>query len=323
MQKLEIIKQTAIDTITCEANEILNLINNIDHGYISACKILFACKGHVVISGMGKSGHIARKISATLASTGTASFFMHPSEAMHGDIGMLTSDDVMICISYSGETQEIISITPTLQRLGIKMISMTGNPQSMLSRLADANINIHVTKEACPHGLAPTSSTTATLVMGDAIAVTLQKLNSFRKEDFAKNHPGGSLGKKLTIFVCDLMHTKQSIPVILPDQSLREGLIIMNEKKLGVVIISKDNNLLGIFTDGDLRRALFQNPNTETITMGEIMTKDCQKISPNTLAYDALKHMQKCMITSLVVTNADDKLTGIVHMHDILSAGVT
>jgi arabinose-5-phosphate isomerase len=272
---------------------------------------------------MGKSGHIAKKIAATLASTGTPSFFVHPGEASHGDLGMITNNDVVLAISNSGNTTEIITILPLIKRMGIPLISMTGNPDSILAKQSNVNLDVSITQEACPLGLAPTSSTTVTLVMGDALAVALLESKNFSEQDFAFSHPGGSLGKKLILTVADLMHTGDRIPKVNLGTLLSEGLIEISEKGLGLTaIVNKENKLKGLFTDGDLRRTFDAKLDLLSTTIDDVMTTQCKTITANILAAEALSIMEQNKITGLLVTNNDQEVIGALHMHDLLRAGV-
>ena len=309
--------------IATELQAIRSLYKRIDKKFVTACNTLFNCKGRVVVLGVGKSGHIAKKISATLASTGTPSFYVHPSEASHGDMGMITRQDVALTISYSGETPEIVSLLPTFKRLGVTLIALTGKINSILARIADTIIDISVEKEACPLGLAPTSSTTATLVIGDALAIALLEARGFTANDFAQIHPGGSLGRRLLLHVTDLMHSKEKMPIVRPDCFLDEALVEVTKKSLGMTtVIGNSGRLLGVFTDGDLRRALDKGYNIHQTTIKEVMTKNSVTVSPKLLATKAIKTMQKNKITSMVVVDPDSYPVGVIHMHDLLRAGV-
>ncbi len=310
--------------INTEANAILELTPKIDASFIKACRCILSCEGRVICIGMGKSGHIANKIAATLASTGTPAFFVHPGEASHGDLGMITSKDVVIALSNSGETEEVVSLLPVIKRLGTLLISFTGNPDSSLSQAADANLDVTVTKEACPMGLAPTSSTTAALVMGDALAIALLTAKGFTEEDFALSHPGGSLGRRLLLHVKDIMHTDDEIPIATPETSFNDLLLEMTKKALGTVIIADSSlkTIQGIFTDGDLRRVLDNNLNFSELTASDVMIKNCKHINEGLLAAEALQMMENFKINALPVTNHSDELVGIINMHDLLRAKV-
>jgi len=308
-----------------EAEAIFSLINKIDTNFIKALKLLYECKGRVVITGMGKSGIIGEKIAGTLASTGTLALFMHPAEGLHGDLGMISREDVLIAISNSGETDEIIRLLPSIKRLGIKLIAMTGNLNSTLAQNSNVVLNIGVKEEACPLGLVPTASTTATLAMGDALAIALLKKKGFKEEDFALLHPGGTLGRKLLLRVEDIMHIGEEIPKVTKDTLMREALFEMTSKRLGVTTVVDDKDrLIGIITDGDLRR-LIENKKDENIwdiKAKDVMTKNPKTIDAKALAATAVAKMEQHAITSLLITNKQKKLLGIVHLHDLLKAGV-
>jgi arabinose-5-phosphate isomerase len=281
------------------------------------------CKGRVVVTGMGKSGHIAKKIAATLASTGTPAFFVHPGEASHGDLGMITNNDVVLAISNSGNTAEIVTILPLIKRMGIPLISMTGNPGSILAKQSNINLDVSITQEACPLGLAPTSSTTVTLVMGDALAVALLESKNFSEQDFAFSHPGGSLGRRLILTVADLMHTGDRIPTVKSGTLLSDGLLEISEKGLGLTaILNKQGKLAGLFTDGDLRRTFDAKLDLLTTTIDDVMTTECKTITAEILAAEALSIMEQNKITGLLVTNSKQEVIGALHMHDLLRAGV-
>lgn len=288
-----------------------------------ACEHLLQCQGRIVVTGVGKSGHIGRKIAATFASTGSPAFFVHAGEASHGDMGMITSRDVVVAISYSGESVEVITLLPIIKRLCTPLISITGNPKSTLARAANVNLNVSVEKEACPLGLAPTSSTTATLVMGDALAIALLEVRGFTAKDFALSHPGGSLGRKLLLRIDDVMRTGSAVPKVPNHALLNEALVEMNHKRLGLTtIIDDQQKLVGIFTDGDLRRVLDAGINVHTTKINEVMTKNCKTITPGLLAVEAVRLMEAHKITALLVVNDAHSPVGIVHLHDLLSAGV-
>lgn len=311
------------EVMALEMTAIANLQKSIDENFFRACQYLYACKGRIVVIGMGKSGHIANKIAATLASTGSPAFFVHPGEANHGDLGMIKKGDVVMAISSSGSTAEILSILPIIKYLHVPLISLTCNPNSPLAKAANVNIDIGVKKEACPLGLAPTSSTTATLVMGDAIAVALLESRGFSKQDFARSHPGGMLGKRLLLKVNDLMHTGKDVPKIYALESVKHALLEITAKRLGMTtVIDKNKKLIGIFTDGDLRRALDKNVDINAVKIKEVMTKNSKVISSDLLAIEALELMEKYNITSLVVVDKKMTVVGVVHMHDILKSGI-
>ena len=317
------LKKLGLAVIETELSAIDALKPRINDDFASACQLLLDCKGRVVVTGMGKSGHIGGKIAATLASTGTPAFFVHPGEASHGDLGMITDKDVVLALSNSGETNELLTIVPIIKRLAVPLISMTGNAQSTLAQQADINIDIAVEKEACPLGLAPTSSTTVTLVMGDALAVACLDARGFTAKDFALSHPGGSLGRRLLLHVADIMHTGDDIPRVTENASLRDALLEMTRKKLGMTAIVDDNNkMLGIFTDGDLRRALDKNIDIHSASINDVMTKNCKTIKQNILAAEALKIMEDKKINAIVVVDDENTLIGAINMHDLLRAGV-
>ncbi|OGT33123.1 MAG: D-arabinose 5-phosphate isomerase [Gammaproteobacteria bacterium RIFCSPHIGHO2_02_FULL_39_13] len=314
--------QLGRQVVDIETQSVANLIVRIDKTYADACRLLLQCQGRVILIGMGKSGHIARKIAATLASTGTASYFVHPAEANHGDLGMLAPGDIVIAISNSGETEEILTLLPIIKLLDIPIIAMTGDPHSSLANYATIHLDIHVDKEACPLGLAPTSSTTAALVMGDAIAITLLEARGFKARDFARYHPGGSLGRRLLLRVEGLMRAGEQLPLVTEHCLLSNALLEITQKSLGMTtIVNSRGELTGIFTDGDLRRSLDQNVDIRNTPIHQIMTKKCVTISKNNLAAEALQIMEQHKITSLVVIE-NQKPIGVVHMHDLLRAGI-
>jgi arabinose-5-phosphate isomerase len=310
-------------TIQLELQAIGDLASSIDQNFCHACDIILDCKGRVVVVGMGKSGHIANKIAATLASTGTPAFFVHPAEASHGDIGMITRKDVVLALSNSGSTAEIVTILPLIKRINIPLISMTGDPGSTLAVAADANLDVSVKQEACPLNLAPTSSTTASLVMGDALAIALLEKRGFTAEDFAFSHPGGALGKRLLLKVSDVMHTGVSLPMVLPNTPLPEALLEMTAKGLGMTTIVDDSGqLVGIFTDGDLRRTLDQARDFHHTTIDQVMTTGGKTVTPDMLAAEALHIMEDNAITGLVVVDTQGHPVGVVHLHDLIKAGL-
>ena len=307
-----------------ESQAINHVATKLDDQFVTAVDLLLGCKGRVVVIGMGKSGHIANKIAATLASTGTPAFFVHPGEASHGDLGMITRDDVVIAISNSGETQEVLAILPMLKRFGIAFIAMTGKPGSTLAKAADAHLDVGVEKEACPLGLAPTSSTTATLAMGDALAVAALQYRGFTAEDFALSHPGGTLGKRLLIRVEDLMHTGDALPIVTLNTLLPDAINEMSAKTFGITAIVDENGAMcGVFSDGDIRRAIGKLVNPNAATMQQIMSAKGKTIARDQLAAEALELMEKHKITSLFIVDADKKPIGLVHLHDLLRAGIT
>ncbi|MGM0525328.1 MAG: KpsF/GutQ family sugar-phosphate isomerase [Pseudomonadota bacterium] len=316
---------------TALGNEVLNierqaidgLYQYIDEQFNRACQAMFDCNGRVIVIGMGKSGHIGGKIAATLASTGTPAFFVHPGEASHGDLGMVTANDVVIGISNSGETAEILNILPVIKRLGITLIAMTGNAESTLAKLADIHVSIHVEQEACPLGLAPTASTTATLVMGDALAVALLKARGFTADDFALSHPGGSLGKRLLLRLEDIMHTGERVPSLSENALISEALLEVSRKGLGMTaIVDEKGRLAGIFTDGDLRRILDNRIDVHTTRINEVMTRSCVTASADMLAAQALKLMQDRKINGLIIVDPEGRPVGAMNMHDLLQSGV-
>ncbi len=309
-------------TVRMEAEAIQLLENRIAASFTRACELILQCRGRTIVTGMGKSGHIANKIAATLASTGSPAFFVHPGEASHGDLGMITANDVVIAISNSGTTVEIITLLPLIKRLGIPLISMTGDPLSTLAKAAEANLDVGVASEACPLGLAPTTSTTASLVMGDALAIALLEARGFTAEDFAFSHPGGALGRNLLLKVEDVMHGGREIPRVSPQTPLREALLEMTGKGFGMTtVVDTDDTLLGIFTDGDLRRVIDQNRDINTVAVGEVMTHNCKTARANMLAAEALRIMEDNKISAVVVIE-DQRPLGVLHMHDLLRAGV-
>jgi len=305
-----------------ESAAIKNLKGTLNKSFVEACEACGNCKGKIIVMGLGKSGHIADKIAATFASTGTPAFFIHPSEAIHGDLGMIDKEDVVLILSNSGETEEIVSLIPIIKKMGITIIALTGNKKSKLSNEANIHLNVEVKEEACPMNLAPTASTTAALAMGDAIAVALLEKKGFTKEDFAKSHPGGSLGKKLLLSLGDIMHRGDEIPIVYETDKLASGLIEMSEKALGMTAVKNDNNeLVGIFTDGDLRRTLENKVDIQNTCMKEVMKKDPYTMSEDTLAYNAVATIQEMKITSLLIVK-DKKVIGALNIHDLFRAGV-
>ena len=318
------LQELALAVIHTEAAAINGLSKEImQPSFIKACRLMLACRGRVVVTGMGKSGHIAGKIAATLASTGTPAFFVHPGEASHGDLGMITTTDVVLALSNSGETGELVIILPIIKRLDVPLIAMTGNPQSTLSLAATANINVSVEKEACPLGLAPTASTTAALAMGDALAVALLESRGFTEEDFARSHPGGTLGRRLLLLIDDLMHTGEAIPRVSIDTPLTEALVEMSRKGLGMTaIVDAQGKLAGVFTDGDLRRTIDHKIDLHDAVVRDVMTAGCKTVHPGMLAAEALQIMDSTKINALPVVNDGNELVGALNMHDLLRAGV-
>jgi arabinose-5-phosphate isomerase len=316
--------QLGLAVLKTEANAISALVERLDESFTRACDLILNCKGRVVVTGMGKSGHIGNKIAATLASTGTPAFFMHSGEASHGDLGMITADDLVIALSNSGETSEITLLLPLLKRRGIPLLALTGKPASTLARSADIHLDVSVSKEACPLGLAPTSSTTATLAMGDALAVAVLEVRGFTEEDFALSHPGGNLGRRLLLHVSDIMHSGDAIPLVNAEASLKETLLEMTAKGLGMagVLDAASGRLAGIYTDGDLRRTFEHMPNIETEKVRDFMTANCVTIGAERIASEALKIMHDKKINALMVVDDDLQVQGALNMHDLLRAGV-
>jgi arabinose-5-phosphate isomerase len=317
------LRALGLAVIQVEAQAVKALAERINDNFVAACKLLFNCTGRVIVIGMGKSGHIAGKIAATLASTGTPAFFVHPGEASHGDLGMITKQDVVLALSNSGETEEILKILPLIKRLGVPFIAMTGNPDSTLSNVATTHINVAVEQEACPLGLAPTSSTTAALVMGDALAVSLLEARGFTRDDFALSHPGGSLGRRLLLRVSDIMHVGHEIPSVSESAFISDALLEMTEKKLGMTtIVDACNQVTGIFTDGDLRRTLAKNLDLQNTAISEVMTHQCAVISGNILAAEAMQIMEQKKINALIVVDEQRLAIGALNMHDLIRAGI-
>lgn len=315
--------EIARKVLRIEAEAITNLIQKIDHNFLKVLEIVYLCKGKVIITGVGKSGLIGKKIAATLTSTGTPAFFFHSADGMHGDLGIITKQDVVIAISNSGETREIINLLPSIKRKGVNFICITSKPNSTLAKRSDIVLDIGVEKEACPLNLAPTASSTATLALGDALAIALLERRNFKEDDFAMIHPGGSLGKKLLFKVSDLMHTHQDIPKVTTCISMKDALREMSSKKLGFTcVVDEENKLVGIITDGDLRRLIEKISNIWDLSAGEAMTKNPKTISKTDLAAKAIAIMEKYAITSLVVVDNDKEIEGVIHLHDLLKAGV-
>jgi len=313
----------ACRTLEIEAAAVLKLNELINADFLRAVRTLLACKGRVVVSGMGKSGHIGGKIAASLASTGTPAFFMHPAEASHGDLGMITGEDVVIALSNSGESPEIAGIVPLIKRRGARLIGMTGNPASTLARESDIHLNAGVEQEACPHNLAPTASTTAALALGDALVVATLYARGFTAEDFARTHPGGALGRRLLVHVRDLMHAGDALPVVDVSASLKDALLEMTRKGLGMTaVINTDGRLEGIFTDGDLRRLLDRDVDVRSARIADVMKRGPLTISENVLAVEAARVMEQTKVNGLLALDSDGRLTGALNMHDLLRAGV-
>lgn len=316
--------KSARTVIATEAKAIASLESRIDGAFSDTCRRMLACNGRVVVSGMGKSGHIARKVAATLASTGTPAFFVHPGEASHGDLGMIQPQDIVLALSNSGETDELLFILPVIKRQGITLIAMTGNAQSSLARQADVHLDVSVTAEACPLGLAPTTSTTAALVMGDALAIALLEARGFTSDDFARSHPAGNLGRRLLLHISDIMHTGEGIPVVDVDADMSHALVEVTHKRLGLTaVVDADKRLLGVFTDGDLRRALDDmSVDLRSSAVSDLMTRKPKTITADKLAVEAAQVMEKHQIHALLVVDHDDHVVGALNIHDLLRARV-
>ena len=314
---------SGVSVIETEARALSSLVTRVDGGFAAACRLMLSCRGRVVVTGMGKSGHVGRKISATLASAGTPSFFLHPGEASHGDLGMLTPADMVVALSNSGETDEILTILPIIKRLGIPLVTLTGNDHSRLASEADVNIDVSVEQEACPLGLAPTASTTAALAMGDALAIALLEARGFSAEDYARSHPGGRLGRRLLLHIADVMHTGSDVPRVLAGETVSSALVEMTRSRLGMTaVVDDDDRVLGVFTDGDLRRAIENDVDMKRTRIDEVMTRNCVTVAPETLAAQAVHLMQQRAINSLPVVDDAMRLVGALNMHDLLRAGV-
>ena len=317
------LRKTGISVVAIESAAVRDLEARINEDFVAACEYMLACKGRIVVTGIGKSGHIGNKIAATLASTGSPAFFVHPGEASHGDLGMITASDVVLALSNSGETGEIITILPLIKRMHAPLISMTGSLDSTLAREADVNLDVSVAKEACPLDLAPTASTTAALVMGDALAIALLEARGFTAEDFALSHPGGSLGRRLLLHVHDIMHKDNAIPAVTRDASLRDALMEMTAKGLGMTaVIDDEGRPVGIFTDGDLRRCLDRGIDVRSANIAEVMIPGGKRIAPDRLAAEALNLMEDNKINALLIVDENERLCGALNMHDLLRAGV-
>ncbi|KTC65729.1 arabinose 5-phosphate isomerase (plasmid) [Legionella adelaidensis] len=315
--------ELGLAVIETEAQAVFELTQRIDQRFDQACRLLLACKGRIVVTGMGKSGHIGAKIASTFASTGSPAFFMHPGEASHGDLGMITNQDAVLAISNSGTTQELLILLPMLKRMQIPLISLTGNPASPLAKAADVNLDLSIRQEACPLGLAPTTSTTVSLVMGDALAIGLLQAKGFSADDFALTHPAGNLGKRLLLKVDDLAHKGEEIPVVSENATIREALIEVTAKKLGMTCVTNEKgHLVGIYTDGDVRRTLNRELDINNTQIKEVMTRNSRTISFGLLAVEALSLMQQHCITSLIVIDENNFPQGVLHLHDLLRAGV-
>ena len=319
----EKLQELGLAVIRTEAQAVADLAQRIDASFVRACEYMLHCTGRIVVTGMGKSGHVGNKIAATLASTGSPAFFVHPGEASHGDLGMITAGDVVLALSNSGETGEIITILPIIKRLGVPLISMTGNPESTLSREAEVNIDVSVAREACPLGLAPTASTTAALAMGDALAVALLEARGFTELDFARSHPGGSLGRKLLLHVGDIMHQGEKIPQVGEQATISQALMEMTAKGLGMTaVVDGEGHISGVFTDGDLRRTLDRGVDLHSTAVTEVMTRGGITTQSQSLAAEALKLMEDNKISGLLVVDEDSHVIGALNMHDLLRAGV-
>lgn len=315
--------ESGLRTVAIEAQAVSELQYRINEAFTVACETLLACEGRVIVTGMGKSGHIGNKVAATLASTGTPAFFVHPGEASHGDLGMITKNDVVLALSNSGNTAELVTLIPLIKRLGIPLVSMTGDADSVLAQAACANLDISVSSEACPLNLAPTTSTTVTLVMGDALAIALLESRGFTAEDFAFSHPGGALGRKLLLKVSDIMHQDQEVPKVTPESPLQNALLEMTEKGFGMTtIVDEKGMLLGVFTDGDLRRVIDSKINLSSALIKDVMSPNPKTINQDILAAETLNIMQQNSITAVIVEDEKKHPVGVVHMHDILRAGV-
>ena len=317
------IKSLARAVIETETHAVARLAERVDEGFLAACHLMLECEGRVIVIGVGKSGHIGNKIAATLASTGTPAFFVHPAEASHGDLGMIKSNDVILALSNSGETDEVNAILPLIKRLGAKIISLTGNPASTLARHSDAHVDVSVEKEACPLGLAPTSSTTAALVMGDALAVSLLETRGFTREDFARSHPAGQLGRRLLLHINEIMHTGEEMPSVSEDATISQAIVEMTAKRLGMTaIVNAENRVTGVYTDGDLRRTLDSGLDPHSTPVTEVMTRGGRHIRPDALAEEAMHMMQEYSIQGLLVIDHEGQLAGALNFQDLLRAGV-
>jgi arabinose-5-phosphate isomerase len=313
----------AADVLDIESRAVADLKSRLGDDFVAACELCLDTPGRVVVTGMGKSGHISNKIAATLASTGTPAFFMHPAEASHGDLGMITEQDLLLAISYSGETDEVVTILPVVKRIGAKVLSITGNPRSTMATTADVHLDVSVAVEACPLNLAPTASTTATLAMGDALAVALLKKRGFTAEDFARSHPSGSLGKRLLLRVSDVMHTGDRVPAVDAAVTLRDALLEMTDKGLGMTaIVDDERRILGIFTDGDLRRTLDAGADIRQTLIREVMHENCKTVPEDMLAAEALHILEENKITGLLVADASGRLVGALNIHDLFREGL-
>lgn len=317
------LRASGVSVIETEARALSSLVERVDDRFAAACRLMLACRGRVVVTGMGKSGHVARKIAATLASAGTPAFFVHPGEASHGDLGMITESDMVIALSNSGETDEILTILPIIKRLGIPFVTLTGNDHSRLASEADVNIDVSVEQEACPLGLAPTASTTAALAMGDALAIALLEARGFSAEDYARSHPGGRLGRRLLLHIGDVMHTGAEVPRVGAGGTVSSALVEMTRSRLGMTaVVDATDRVLGVFTDGDLRRAIENDIDMKRTRIDEVMTRNCVTVAPEMLAAQAVHLMQQHAISSMPVVDDAMRLVGALNMHDLLRAGV-
>ena len=317
------LRASGVAVVETEAKALSALAGRVDGRFAAACRLMLACRGRVVVTGMGKSGHVARKIAATLASAGTPAFFVHPGEASHGDLGMITEADMVVALSNSGETDEILTILPIIKRLGIPFVTLTGNEHSRLASEADVNIDVSVEQEACPLGLAPTASTTAALAMGDALAIALLEARGFSAQDYARSHPGGRLGRRLLLHIADVMHTGADVPRVRTGETVSNALVEMTRSRLGMTAVVDDSHhVLGVFTDGDLRRAIESDIDMKRTRIDEVMTRNCVTVAPETLAAQAVHVMQERAINSLPVVDDSMRLVGALNMHDLLRAGV-
>lgn len=315
--------ERAREVLATEAAAIQALARRLDGAFVEACRLILDCDGHLIVTGMGKSGHIGHKLAATLASTGTPAFFVHPAEASHGDLGMIRAGDVIVALSNSGETAEVVNLLPVIKRIGVGFIAMTGKPDSSLARHADVHLDTSVDREACPLGLAPTASTSAQLAMGDALAIALLEARGFTAEDFARSHPGGTLGKRLLLHIADVMHGEVDLPTVNPDQTISEAIVIMTRGRLGLcAVVDAERRVAGILTDGDLRRGLDDSGDIRTTPVRELMTADPQTIAPDELAASAVELMQARRIQGLLVVDDEKRLVGALNFQDLLQAGV-
>ncbi len=312
----------AKQVILTEAQAVTQLADKLDQSFVNTCALIQKCTGKVILIGMGKSGHIGNKIAATFASTGTPAFAVHPAEAGHGDLGMIEQNDVVICISYSGESDEIMTLIPVIKRLGVPIVGMTGNADSSIGKISDVHLDVSVEKEACPHNLAPTSSTTVALAMGDALAVSLLNDKGFSPDDFARSHPSGALGRRLLTFVHNIMKTGTNIPTVHTNTKLLDALLVMSQKALGMVLITDNNTLQGIFTDGDLRRVIETHPNIQDLTIGEVMTPNCKSISADKPAMAAVAMMDEFNLNSLPVVDENNQVVGAINTHTLMQAKI-